>query len=279
MQVCKTVVEMRTARRDAKRTGVLGLVPTMGALHEGHLSLVLAARSRCEVVAVSIFVNPLQFGPTEDFAKYPRNFEQDAAMLERAGVDLIFAPSTDEMYPQDTTTYVTVEGLSDRLCGRSRPGHFRGVTTVVSKLFHIIEPDFAFFGQKDAAQLAIIRKMARDMNFPTEIVGCPIVREVDGLAMSSRNRYLSADQRRTALVLHCSLVRVNSLYEKGQRKAADLISAAREVFATEPLARLEYFEIVDAETLEPQPDAAPGALVVVAASVGSTRLIDNIVLT
>jgi pantoate--beta-alanine ligase len=279
MQVCKTVVEMRAARRDAKRTGVLGLVPTMGALHEGHLSLVLAARSRCEVVAVSIFVNPLQFGPTEDFAKYPRNFEQDAAMLERAGVDLIFAPSADEMYPQDATTYVTVEGLSDRLCGRSRPGHFRGVTTVVSKLFHIIEPDFAFFGQKDAAQLAIIRKMARDMNFPTEIVGCPIVREVDGLAMSSRNRYLSADQRKTALVLHRSLVRVKSLYEKGHSKTADLISAATEVFATEPLARLDYFEIVDAETLEPQPDAAPGALVAVAAFVGSTRLIDNIVLT
>jgi len=279
MQVCKTVVEMRAACRDAKRTGVLGLVPTMGALHEGHLSLVLAARSRCEVVAVSIFVNPLQFGPTEDFAKYPRNFEQDAAMLERAGVDLIFAPSADAMYPQDATTYVTVEGLSDRLCGRSRPGHFRGVTTVVSKLFHIIEPDFAFFAQTDAAPLAILRKMAPDMTFPTEIVGCPIVREVDGLAMSSRNRYLSADQRKTALVLHRSLVRVKSLYEKGHSKTADLISAATEVFSTEPAARLDYFEIVDAETLEPQPDAAPGALVAVAAFVGSTRLIDNIVLT
>ena len=279
MQVCKTVVEMRAACRDAKRPGALGLVPTMGALHEGHLSLVLAARSRCEVVAVSIFVNPLQFGPTEDFAKYPRNFEQDAEMLEKAGVDLIFAPSADEMYPEDATTYVTVEGLSDRLCGRSRPGHFRGVTTVVSKLFHIIGPDFAFFGQKDAAQLAMIRKMVRDLNVPVEIVRCPIVREADGLALSSRNRYLTADQRKTALVLHRSLVRVKGLYEKGRRKAADLISAAREVFDTEPSARLDYFEIVDAETLEPQPDAAPGALVAVAAFVGSTRLIDNIVLT
>jgi pantoate--beta-alanine ligase len=278
MQVCKTVVEMRAARRNAKRLGALGLVPTMGALHEGHLSLVRAARSRCEVVAVSIFVNPLQFGPTEDFAKYPRNFEQDAAMLEKSEVDLVFAPSTDEMYPQDATTYVTVEGLSDRLCGRSRPGHFRGVTTVVSKLFHIIEPDSAFFGQKDAAQLAIIRKMVRDLNMPVEVVGCPIVREADGLAMSSRNRYLSADQRKTALVLHRSLVRVNSLYEEGQRKAADLISAAKEVFATEPAARLDYFEIADQETLEPVPNAEPGALVAVAAFVGSTRVIDNIVL-
>ena len=203
MRICKTVVDMRAAceavRRDGKR---LGFVPTMGALHEGHLSLVRAAKAGCDVVAASIFVNPTQFGAGEDLAKYPRTFERDRELLEREGVAVLFAPSVEEMYPTGAMTWVTVDGLSDKLDGRSRPGHFRGVTTVVAKLFHIVDPDAAFFGQKDAAQLAIIRRMVRDLKFPVEIVGCPIVREADGLAMSSRNAYLDPEERKQALVLH-----------------------------------------------------------------------------
>src|SRR6266550_5756081 len=202
MNVLETIEQMRSACQAAKQGGKrLGFVPTMGALHEGHLSLVRAAKTRCDVVAASIFVNPTQFGPNEDFSKYPRSFERDRELLEKEGVELLFAPSVEEMYPGDAVTFVTVEGLSERLCGKSRPGHFRGVTTVVSKLFHIMQPDFAFFGQKDAAQVAIVNKMVRDVNLGVEIVACPIVRETDGLAMSSRNAYLSPQQRNTALVL------------------------------------------------------------------------------
>ncbi len=190
MRIHKTIEDMRAASRAARLTGLrLGLVPTMGALHDGHLSLVRAAKAQCDVVVVSIFVNPLQFGPNEDLARYPRTFERDCELLEREGIDFLFAPSAEEMYPADAVTYVTVEGLSDKLCGRSRPGHFRGVTTVVAKLFAIVEPDLAFFGQKDAAQAAIIRRMVRDLNFPVQVMVCPIVREPDGLAMSSRNAY------------------------------------------------------------------------------------------
>src|SRR5450631_1660195 len=193
LKICTAIHEMRASSRAARRTGKrLGFVPTMGALHEGHLSLVRAARASSDVVAASIFVNPTQFGPTEDLAKYPRSFERDREMLEDEGVELLFAPSVEEMYPAGAVTWVTVEGLSEKLDGRSRPGHFRGVTTVVAKLFHIVEPDAAFFGQKDAAQVAIVRRMVRDLNFSLEIVVCPIVREPDGLAMSSRNAYLSA---------------------------------------------------------------------------------------
>ena len=193
MKICNSIQDMRHACRGARARGQrLGFVPTMGALHEGHLSLVRAAQNSCQVVAVSIFVNPTQFGPNEDLAKYPRSFEGDRALLEKEGVELLFAPSTAEMYPAGDPTWVTVEGLSGKLDGRSRPGHFRGVTTVVAKLFHVVEADAAFFGQKDAAQLAIIRRMVRDLNFPVEIVACPIVREADGLAMSSRNAYLDA---------------------------------------------------------------------------------------
>src|SRR6202166_443671 len=194
MKMCATIPEARAACRDARaRHKRLGLVPTMGALHEGHLTLVRSAKAQCDVVAVSIFVNPTQFGPTEDLSKYPRQFERDCELLEKEGVDLLLAPSVEEIYPRGSVTWVTVEGLSDKLDGRSRPVHFRGVTTVVAKLFNIIEPDVAFFGQKDAAQLAIIRRMARDLNFPVEIVACPIVREADGLAMSTRNAYLSGE--------------------------------------------------------------------------------------
>ena len=223
MKVCKTIADMRAAceaaRRDGKR---LGFVPTMGALHEGHLSLVRAAKAGCGVVAASIFVNPTQFGAGEDLAKYPRRFEQDCESLEREGVAVLFAPSVEEMYPAGAMTWVTVDGLSDKLDGRSRPGHFRGVTTVVAKLFHIVDPDAAFFGQKDAAQVAIIRRMVRDLKFPVEIVACPIVREADGLAMSSRNAYLDPHERKQALVLHRSLMRVRKLFEAGERSCGEV---------------------------------------------------------
>ncbi|MGA2745346.1 MAG: pantoate--beta-alanine ligase [Candidatus Sulfotelmatobacter sp.] len=279
MQIFTTMQEMRSASRAIRRAGGrLGFVPTMGALHEGHLSLVRAARAGADVVAASIFVNPTQFGPSEDLAKYPRSFERDCEMLEREGAQLLFAPSVEEMYPTDAVTWVTVEGLSEKLDGRSRPGHFRGVATVVAKLFHVVEPDSAFFGQKDAAQVAIVRRMVRDLNLAVEIVVCPIVREADGLAMSSRNAYLDGEQRKRALVLHHSLLRVQRLVNAGERDARRLASAGREEFAGENSVRLDYFEIVDPETLDPVEDVSGGALVAVAAFVGDTRLIDNILL-
>ncbi len=279
MRVCHSIHEMRAASRSAKRDGKrLGLVPTMGALHEGHLSLVRAARTQCDLVVASIFVNPLQFGPNEDLAKYPRDFDRDRELLKQEGVDFIFAPSVEEMYPAGAVTYVTVEGLSDKLCGRSRPGHFRGVTTVVAKLFNIVEPDRAYFGQKDAAQSTIIRRMVRDLNIPVEVVVCPIVREPDGLAMSSRNAYLDAAQRQAALVLHRSLLAVQERFDRGERKVRTLIEAGRQIFAEDPSVRLDYFEIVDPETLDPVDDLSHSALVAVAVFVGRARLIDNIVL-
>jgi len=278
MRILETIDSTRAAARAARRQGQrVGLVPTMGALHEGHLSLVRAAK-QSNYVAVSLFVNPLQFGPREDLARYPRTFDHDRALLEKEGVDLLFAPSEAEMYPGPAATFVKVEGLSERLDGQSRPGHFRGVTTVVSKLFHIVEPDRAFFGQKDAAQVAIIRRMVRDLNLPVEIVVCPIVREPDGLAMSSRNAYLNPEQRKQALVLSQSLRRVAELFERGERDVAQLEAAGRQVLAGEPAVRLDYLAIVDPDSLEPVNLAAPGALVAVAAYVGSTRLIDNLIL-
>jgi pantoate--beta-alanine ligase len=279
MQVFRTISDMRAASRAARRDGKrFGFVPTMGALHEGHLSLVRAARARCDVVAASIFVNPLQFGPKEDLAKYPRDFDRDCELLKKEGVDILFAPSVDEMYPAGAVTHVTVEVLSDKLCGKSRPGHFRGVTTVVAKLFHIVEPDVAFFGQKDAAQVAIVRRMVRDLDFPVEIVVCPIVREPDGLAMSSRNAYLSAQDRKSALALYRALKRVQELFDKGERNAARLIDTGKGTFMEEKHARLDYFEIVDPDTLVSVQQITRPMLVAVAAFVGSTRLIDNLVL-
>ncbi len=262
-------------RREGRR---LALVPTMGALHEGHLSLVRAARAQAAVVAVSIFVNPRQFGPKEDFGKYPRTFERDRQLLEAEKVDLLFAPEAKDMYPPGATTYVNVEGLSEKLCGRSRPGHFRGVTTVVAKLFHIIEPDVAFFGQKDAAQAAIIRRMVRDLDMALDIAVCPIVREKDGLALSSRNAYLDPQQRRQATVLYRALMRVQTLADQGERRAAALIQAGKQVMSEEPEVRPDYLEIVDEDTLDPVNNISRGALVAVAAFVGATRLIDNVVL-
>ena len=280
MKICPTIHEARAASRSFREHGKrLGLVPTMGALHEGHLSLVRAAKAQCDAVAVSIFVNPTQFGPTEDLARYPRRFEHDCELLEKEGADFVFAPSAEEMYPKGEVTWVTVEGLSEKLDGRSRPGHFRGVTTVVAKLFHIVVPDAAFFGQKDAAQVAVIRRMVRDLNFPVEIVVCPIVREPDGLAMSSRNAYLNPEERQRALVLRRSLQRVEEEFRAVERKPARLAAGAKQIIADEPQVRLDYFEIVDPDTLDPLLEQVTRpALVAVAAYVGATRLIDNIVL-
>ncbi len=279
MKLVRTIEEVRAACRAARsRDRQLGLVPTMGALHDGHLSLVRAARAKSDVVAASIFVNPTQFGPSEDFAKYPRSLEDDCALLEQEGVELVFAPSVEEMYPKGHVTWVLVDGLSDRLCGRSRPGHFRGVTTVVSKLFHIVEPDLAFFGQKDAAQVAIIRRMVRDLNMPVAIEVCPIVRETDGLALSSRNAYLNPEERKSALVLYRSLTRVQALFDGGEHDSARLMAAASREFASEAGVRLDYFEIVDPDTLEPAPSITQRVLAAVAAFVGKTRLIDNMLL-
>ncbi len=280
MKLIRTIPEMKAACRHLiSREMTLGLVPTMGALHEGHMSLVRASKSQCKVTAVSIFVNPLQFGPTEDLDKYPRTLEQDLKLLEAAGVDLVFAPTVEEMYPAGATTHVLVDDLSGKLDGASRPGHFRGVTTVVAKLFEIVRPDRAFFGQKDAAQVAVLRKMVRDLDMDVQMVVCPIVREKDGLAMSSRNAYLNAEQRRQALVLNRALLRVQMAADKGERRAAALIDAGKSVIAEEPAVRLDYFTIVDPDTLDPVADTAGSALVAVAACIGPTRLIDNLLLT
>lgn len=265
----------RNIRRAGKR---LGLVPTMGALHEGHLSLVRAARASCGSVAASIFVNPTQFGPNEDLAKYPRSFDRDRELLEREGVEILFAPTVEEMYPAGAVTWVTVEELSSKLDGRSRPGHFRGVTTVVAKLFHIVVPNAAFFGQKDAAQVAIIRRMVRDLNLPVEIMVGPIVREPDGLAMSSRNAYLDPEHRKQALALYRSLMEIKRLIDAGERDTAKLVAVGRSGLASEAKVRLDYFEIVDPESLDPISDISRGALIAVAAFVGPTRLIDNLLL-
>ncbi|HEY3928552.1 MAG TPA: pantoate--beta-alanine ligase [Candidatus Koribacter sp.] len=279
MRVVRTIAEMQAICRNLHREDKsIGLVPTMGALHAGHISLVRAARHQNDAVVASIFVNPLQFGPNEDLAKYPRSFEQDCAQLDHEGVDFVFAPTVEEMYPEGAATFVHVEGLSKKLDGGSRPGHFRGVSTVVAKLFHIVPADHAYFGQKDAAQVSVLRKMVKDQNFDIELVVCPIVREKDGLAMSSRNAYLTPEQRKKALVLHRALLRVQMLADTGETDAAKLLEAGKQVVAEEAGARLDYFEIVNAETLDPVADINKGALVAVAAYVGTTRLIDNVVL-
>ena len=279
MNVFTTIEAMRRASRAAKAAGKrVGFVPTMGALHEGHLSLVRSAKAQCDVVAASIFVNPTQFGPNEDFSKYPRAFERDRELFAKEGVELLFAPAVEEMYPAGAVTYVTVEGISERLCGKSRPGHFRGVTTVVCKLFNIVGPDIAFFGQKDAAQVAIIRRMVRDLDIPVEIAVCPIVREADGLAMSSRNTYLDLQQRKAALVLYRSLQKVKREFESGESNAAKLAEQGRKLFAQEPSVRLDYLEIVAPDNLEALDNIESSALVAVAAFLGATRLIDNFIL-
>jgi pantoate--beta-alanine ligase len=280
MLTLTSAAEVLAVSKEAHRAGKrVGFVPTMGALHEGHLSLVRTARAQCDVVIVSLFVNPKQFGPNEDFSRYPRTAEKDSAMLAAEKADYLFMPGVAEMYPPGATSWVTVEGLSEKLDGKSRPGHFNGVTTVVAKLFNIVQPDFAFFGQKDAAQVAVINKMVRDLNFDVRIVVCPIVRETDGLAMSSRNAYLTPEQRKQALVLYRSVMRVQMLADRGEGNAAKLKATGEQVIAEEPAVKLDYFEIVNRDTLDPVADISGGALVAVAAYVGSTRLIDNVVLT
>ena len=279
MRITRTIAEARAALRELRSEGqIVGLVPTMGALHAGHASLVRAACAQSDLVVVSIFVNPTQFAPNEDFAKYPRTWEDDCALLKRERVNLLFAPSTQEMYPDGASTFIEVVGLSGRLDGASRPGHFRGVATVVAKLFQIIQPTKAFFGQKDAAQIAVLRRMVRDLDFNLELVVCPTVREPDGLALSSRNRYLSPDERRQALVLSRALRRTEEQAAQGITGSEQLVRAAFAVFAEEPEVRVDYCKVVNPDTLEDVADSAGGALVAVAAFVGTTRLIDNIVL-
>ena len=265
----------RQARTEGRPTG---FVPTMGALHAGHMSLVRAARAECGPVIASIFVNPTQFGPKEDFQKYPRTFEADRVLLEETGVDFLFAPEAAEIYPLGFRTWVNVEGLSDRLDGRSRPGHFRGVTTIVLKLLEIVQPQKAFFGRKDAQQARLIQQMARDLHLDTEIVVCPIVREPDGLAMSSRNAYLNPAERRAATVLYRALDGARRGIERGERDALRLIAAMREVIRAEPQVEPEYVELVDAETLEPVTRLRGRCLALLAARVGTTRLIDNLLI-
>ena len=278
MEILRTVEELRQwSRAGRKLEETVGLVPTMGALHAGHGSLIRDATKSCARVVVSIFVNPTQFGPNEDFTRYPRTFEADCALAEKEGAQVIFAPPVEEMYPNGSTTFVDVEGLSERLDGHSRPGHFRGVATVVTKLLVAAESDRAFFGQKDAAQVAVLRRMVTDLRLGTKIVVCPIVREPDGLALSSRNVYLNAQERKQALALSQAVRRVEELAAQGERYAKVLVGAAHEIFETEPSIRMDYVDLVDWATLEPVEVASPGTLFAVAAWVGATRLIDNLV--
>jgi pantoate--beta-alanine ligase len=277
MQIVKSVAQMQTICRELRTQGVvLGFVPTMGALHKGHLSLVERATAECQTVVASIFVNPLQFAPGEDFAKYPRTFEQDSRQLETEGVAILFAPDATEMYPEGAVTTITVPGIGDRLDGASRPGHFTGVATVVAKLFHIVAPHRAYFGQKDAAQLAVLRQMIQDLNFDLELVSCAIVRDADGLALSSRNQYLSGQEREEALVLHRTLTRIEQSVTNGERQSSTLLQIGRNALDTAKGLQVDYLAIVDPRSLLPVASVEKGTLVAVAAYVGRTRLIDNV---
>ncbi|MGB7024848.1 MAG: pantoate--beta-alanine ligase [Candidatus Acidiferrales bacterium] len=279
MEIIRTVEWMKQTSRQAEAAGrVIGLVPTMGALHEGHLSLVRAARERCSPVVVSIFVNPKQFGPAEDFQNYPRDLEKDRALLENLNVDYLFLPDSAEIYPREFHTSVHVEGLSEKFEGRVRPGHFQGVATVVLKLFEIVRPRFAYFGRKDAQQARIIRQMSADLNLDSKIVACPILREPDGLAMSSRNVYLKNDERRAATVLHRCLAAARQEIVRGTRAAAPVFEAVRMTIAAEPLSKLDYAAIVDADSFEPVDFLGGSCLILIAARIGATRLIDNMLL-
>ncbi len=279
MQTASTVAEVREQVRAWKREGLtVGLVPTMGFLHEGHKSLIVRAAAENDRVVVSDFVNPTQFGPNEDLESYPRDFERDCALCEEAGAALVFHPEPSEMYAPDACTYVNMDALTHELCGLTRPIHFRGVCTVVSKLFNIVTPDRAYFGQKDAQQLAVIRRMVRDLNFGIEVVGCPIVREADGLAKSSRNTYLSAEERAAALCLSRAVFAGQKLVEEGERDAAVVLAAMRAIIEAEPLAQIDYVKMVDFDTIEQieRIEDAP-VLCAMAVYVGKTRLIDNFI--
>ena len=277
MQVLNTIADFRAAR--ASTPGALGLVPTMGYLHRGHMALVERASAENDAVAASIFVNPTQFGPNEDFTSYPRDLDRDLRMLEEAGVSLVFTPTPEEMYRPGAETQVDPGPIATLHEGVSRPGHFIGVATVVSKLFHIVQPDRAYFGQKDAQQLVIIRRMARDLDFPLEVIGVPTVRELDGLAISSRNVYLTPDQRRAATVLWKALDAAQLLCRKGVRWCPEIQAEMVRIINAEPLARLDYATIAHPETLQPLPTLQPGALALLAVQIGNTRLIDNLPLS
>jgi len=280
MEIIRTISWMKETVQQARADNhVIGFIPTMGALHEGHISLIRRARTECSRVYASIFLNPTQFGPNEDLSKYPRTFAADVEKLTAAGVDVLFAPDAKGIYPAEFRTYVTVEGLSDRLEGQSRPGHFRGVATVVLKLFEIVQPHFAFFGRKDAQQVRILQQMASDLNLNTEIVVCPIVREADGLALSSRNAYLNSEERRAATVLYRSLSEAQTEVDAGIRDALQLQTAIRRILSSESLARVDYAEIVDAGTFEPVLRiSARSVYALLAVHVGKTRLIDNLLI-
>jgi len=279
MRTINKAAEMQDAMNREKSLGkTIGFVPTMGFLHQGHLSLVRESLKKAEVTVVSIFVNPAQFGPQEDFKDYPRDIHRDFEILEKEGVDYLFVPGDEEMYPEGYKTYVEVSGLKDKLCGRSRSSHFRGVCTVILKLFNIVEPDFAFFGQKDAQQAIILKRMTADLNLKVKVEALPIVREEDGLALSSRNTYLSQEERRAALVLSKSLDEARQMVENGERDAGRIVNGMREMIDREPLARIDYVEIVDMDNLDPVNNIEKEALAALAVFVGKVRLIDNTIL-
>lgn len=277
MIIAETINEVRAQVREWKRQGLkVGLVPTMGYLHEGHASLVRESVRRCDKTVASVFVNPTQFAPNEDLATYPRDFARDCEILEREGCDMVFHPSVEEMYPEGFATYVEIQSeMPKQLCGKTRPIHFRGVCTVVCKLFNIATPDMAFFGEKDAQQLAIVRRMVRDLSIGVEIVGCPIVREADGLAKSSRNAYLSEKERSAALVLSKAVSLGKKMTEEGERDASKVVAAMRALVEAEPLARIDYVSAVDGETMAPVKEISDRTLVALAVYIGKTRLIDN----
>ncbi len=280
MIIASSIAEVRTHTKDWHKNGLsIGLVPTMGYLHEGHASLVKEAKKQCDKVVVSVFVNPTQFGPNEDLESYPRDFEHDCKLLDSLGVDLVFHPTPETLYAPDFGTWTEVPNLAKNLCGKTRPIHFRGVCTVVSKLFHIAAPDKAFFGQKDAQQLAVIRRMVRDLNFDLEVIGCPIVREADGLAKSSRNTYLNADERKAALVLSQSLKKAHDLCKAGETSTAKVLEVICNEIAREPLARLDYAEAVNCESMAPVEKVDEKTLFAIAVYIGKTRLIDNFIVS
>lgn len=275
MKIVETIKEVRKQVKEWKKQGLtVGLVPTMGYLHEGHQSLMEAARKENDKVVVSIFVNPMQFGPTEDLAEYPRDLDHDAKLCEKVGVDLIFHPEPEEMYQPDFCSFVDMTGLTEGLCGKTRPIHFRGVCTVVNKLFNIVQPDKAYFGQKDGQQLAVIRRMVRDLNMDIQIVGCPIIREEDGLAKSSRNTYLSAEERKAALILSKTIAFGKEL-AKTEKDAKKVMTAMKEKIETEPLAKIDYVEAVDAISMQPAETLEGECMLAMAVYIGKTRLIDN----
>lgn len=278
IKVVSTVCETRAQVNEWKKQGLtVGLVPTMGYLHEGHQSLIKKAVEENDRVVVSVFVNPIQFAPNEDLETYPRDLEADKRLCDSTGADLIFHPTPDEMYPDGFSTHIQMDNLTKELCGKTRPTHFGGVCTVVGKLFNIVQPDKAYFGQKDAQQLAIIKRMVRDLNFDIEIVGCPIIREPDGLAKSSRNTYLNADERKAALILSKAIKLGEELVADGERNAQTVIKAMTDKINTEPLARIDYVNVVDALSIEPLDVVKGEVLVAIAVYIGKTRLIDNFI--